>query len=155
LNPERRTGQYAAMPDPQRRILVVDDDDTMPEVLQLAFPEYEVASVRDAESALKVASSFRPDLFIVDLVLPGMRGTSLALLLRDDPHFAETPIFLISGLVEAPALGEPVRVQGLPAFRKPFSLELLRKQAAAHLAGPESAREALAQLEPGGISGEG
>lgn len=142
------------MPDSLRRILVVDDDDTMPEVLQLAFEDFQVASVRDAESALKVAPEFRPDIFIVDLVLPGMRGTSLALLLRDQPQFAETPIFLISGLVEAPPRGEPVRVQGLPAFRKPFSLETLRQHLEAHLAGPESARAALASLATGQISGE-
>lgn len=143
------------MPEPQKRVLVVDDDETMPELFQLAFPEYEVAAVRDAEAALQLAPSFRPDLFIVDLVLPGMRGTSLALLLRDDPQFAETPIFLISGLVEGTAMGEPVRVQGLAAFQKPFSLEVLRKHAEAHLAGGERASAALAQLVPGRISGEG
>src|SRR4051794_39846490 len=99
--------------EPQKRILIVDDDPEVVELLRLALPEYEIRAVGDAESALDAAAAFQPDLFIVDLVLPGMRGTSLALLLRDSPTFVETPIFLLSALIEpASEDGEPVRVGG-------------------------------------------
>jgi DNA-binding response OmpR family regulator len=139
----------------RKRILVVDDDKAVTELLELALPEYELGVVGDAETALNLAPAFRPDLFIVDLVLPGMRGTSLALLLRENPDFALTPIFLVSGLISrAPGSYEPVRVNGLTAFAKPFQLAVFRKHVEAHLAGPESSRAALEALAPGRIDGE-
>src|SRR5436309_438905 len=105
--------------EPQQRVLIVDDDPEVVDLLRLALPEYDIQAVGDAESALEAATAFQPDLFIVDLVLPGMRGTSLAVLLRDSPLFRETPIFLLSALIE-PVLedGEPVRVGGYTGFPK-------------------------------------
>jgi DNA-binding response OmpR family regulator len=139
----------------RKRILVVDDDVAVTELLELALPEYELGVVGDAETALNLATAFRPDLFIVDLVLPGMRGTSLALLLRDNPDFALTPIFLVSGLISrSPGSSEPVRVNGLTAFAKPFELKVFRKHVELHLAGPESSRAAVEALQPGRIDGE-
>jgi DNA-binding response OmpR family regulator len=139
----------------RKRILVVDDDAFVRDLLEMTLPEYELGVVADAETALSVAPAFRPDLFIVDLVLPGMRGTSLALLLRENPDFAETPIFLLSGLIERePGSSEPVRVHGLTAFAKPFELATLRKHVELHLSGPGSSRAALELLTPGRIEGE-
>jgi DNA-binding response OmpR family regulator len=139
----------------RKRILIVDDDKAVSELLELALPEYELGVVGDAETALTVAPAFRPDLFIVELVLPGMRGTSLALLLRDNSDFALTPIFLLSGLISrSPGSSEPVRVNGLTAFAKPFELAVFRKHVELHLAGPESSRAAVEALAPGRIDGE-
>lgn len=139
----------------RKRIMVVDDDAFVTDLLELALPEYEIGIVGDAESALTVAPAFRPDLFIVDLVLPGMRGTSLALLLRENPDFAQTPIFLLSGLIERRAdSSEPVRVNGLPAFAKPFELATFRRHVELHLASADSSRAALESLIPGRIEGE-
>ena len=141
--------------EPQKRILIVDDDPAVVELLRLALPEYEIQAVGDAESALATAPAFQPDLFIVDLVLPGMRGTSLALLLRDSPLFAETPIFLLSGHIEPVSEdGEPLRVGGYTGFPKPFKIEALRKHVRLHLAGAESGQAALQRLARGWISGE-
>jgi DNA-binding response OmpR family regulator len=138
-----------------KRILVVDDDTSITEVLQLALPEYEVAIAGDAENALAMAPDFQPDLCIVDLILPGMRGTTLAVLLREQPQFAELPIFLLSSLIEAtPGSPEPVRVKGLPAFTKPFELSVLTKHVQLHLEGGPAAEDALQRLEPGRITGE-
>jgi DNA-binding response OmpR family regulator len=137
------------------KILVVDDDVSVADILSLAMPEYEVRLVPDAESALITAREFKPDLFILDLVLPGMRGTSLALLLHDSPDFAETPIFLLSGHIEPiTADGEPVRVNGLTAFSKPFRVGVVQKHIALHLAGAESGRAAVERLQPGYIPGD-
>lgn len=141
--------------NPPKRILVVDDDAEMAELLRLALPEYEVGLVPDAESALTMAMAFQPALFILDLVLPGMRGTSLALLLRETDDFAATPIFLLSGLIEPrTADGEPVRIQGLTAFSKPFNLAVLRKHVELHVEDAPAGQLALAKLQPGRIAGE-
>ena len=147
---------FDAMPEQiPGKILLVDDDAEVANILRLAMPEYEIRLVPDAESAMTTAPEFDPDLFILDLVLPGMRGTSLALLLRDSPQFVKTPIFLLSGLIEPATVdGEPVRVNGLTAFSKPFRVGVLQKHIALHLQGLESGREAVDRLQPGYISGD-
>ena len=143
------------MSNPAKRILLVDDDPKVANLLRLALSEYEIRITTDGESALKVAEEFQPDLFIVDLILPGMRGTTLALLLQEKPASAEKPIFLISGLIEAPpGSQEPVRISGLTAFRKPFSLEIIQKHVRLHLQDPEGGRAAVQELKLGRIMGE-
>lgn len=140
----------------RKRILLVDDDPSIAELVQLALPEYAVDVVSDAETALVASRTAPPSLFIVDLILPGMRGTTLALLLRDEPLFSETPIFLLSGLIEAPSgeSREPVRVNGFTAFGKPFQLEKLQTHVRLHIEEPENAQAALQALERGRIAGE-
>jgi DNA-binding response OmpR family regulator len=141
--------------EPQKRILLVDDDPDLAELLQMALPDYEVGIVGDAETAINTAPAFMPDLFVVDLVLPGMRGTSLATVLQDTPMFSDTPVFLLSGLIEPRTKdGEPVRVHGLTAFSKPFKVEVFQKHVHLHLTDPAAAHEVLQQLRLGRIAGE-
>jgi CheY-like chemotaxis protein len=140
------------MKERQKRILLVDDETAITELLKITLGDFEVAVVGDAEAALQTAPAFQPDLFIVDLQLPGMRGTLLAELLRKMPEFAETPIFLLSGLIDRPGESkEPVRIDGMAAFAKPFSMAVLRKHAQIHLDGRESSQAALAALQAGHI----
>lgn len=58
------------------RILVVDDEPTITEFLEtgLTYEGYTVRTVADGTTALKVAREFRPDLVILDVMLPGMDG---------------------------------------------------------------------------------
>jgi DNA-binding response OmpR family regulator len=138
----------------RKRILVVDDDVPVTDLLTQILAEYEVSVVPDAESALEAARAVRPDLFILDLVLPGMRGTALAGLLRETPEFARTPMFLVSGLIvrdqEQP--DSPVRVDELTAFTKPFDFMIFRQHVKMHLAGAEEAAAALEALPAGKIA---
>jgi DNA-binding response OmpR family regulator len=130
---------------------VVDDDAALSEMLRLALMEYEVETAGSAERALDLAGTFEPDLVIVDYILPGMRGTAFAGRLREIPQFTEMPVFLLSGIIDGRDDGEPLLVEGLPAFRKPFSLATLERHVALHLTGGDTAKEALAQLAIGSI----
>ena len=139
----------------KKRILVVDDDPRIAKLLKMVLSDYDVHAVTDGETALEEAKAAPPSLFIIDLILPGMRGTTLAVLLRDQPRFFETPIFLISGLIESPSDDrEPVRVNGLTAFNKPFDIEKMRKHVRLHVEKPEEAAATLEKLRVGRITGE-
>jgi DNA-binding response OmpR family regulator len=134
----------------RKRILLVDDDPDVPRMLQALMPAYEFAVVADAESALDRAREFRPDLIILDVVLPRMSGTSLADRLRTHPDFARTPLFLISGMVEGvPRSPEPVRINGLTAFTKPFDVAVLKRHIHLHLSGEATAAAAIEPLKRG------
>ncbi|WP_338693565.1 response regulator transcription factor [Streptomyces sp. Q6] len=71
-------------PPPQGRVLVVDDDPTVAEVVAgyLDRSGYDVARAADGPTALERAAAHRPDLVVLDLMLPGMDGLEVCRRLR-------------------------------------------------------------------------
>lgn len=83
------------------RILVVDDD---PEVLELntevlTRAGYEVLEARTGKECLKAVKPFRPDLVLLDVVLPDRSGTDLCESIKSDPELKSTLILLASGVM--------------------------------------------------------
>jgi CheY-like chemotaxis protein len=82
------------------RVLIVDDNRDGADTLGLLVEELgnQVHVTYGGTNALKVATTFRPDLMLVDLVMPGMDGCDLVTRLREVPDFAHTQIVAITGL---------------------------------------------------------
>ena len=82
-----------------RRILVVDDNadsiETMSMLLKLSGHEVDVAC--DGESALEVATKFRPEIILLDVGLPGMHGYQVAERLRSQPENKNVVIVALTG----------------------------------------------------------
>lgn len=83
-------------------ILVVDDD---PQIVRLvrAYLEqsgYAVSSAADGAGALRLIRSERPDLVVLDLMLPDRDGWEITRIVRADPAFARTPIIMLTARVE-------------------------------------------------------
>lgn len=78
--------------------LVVEDDDMAAELIraQLVADGLEVLRARSAEEALQLAAGRRPDLFTVDILLPGMDGWELLERLKQDAQLAGIPVVVIS-----------------------------------------------------------
>lgn len=75
-----------------RKIMVVDDEETIADTLSLIFASngYEARAAYSAESALEILEQWRPDVAIIDVVLPGMNGIEFAIFLKasyPDVHF--------------------------------------------------------------------
>ena len=70
------------------RLLVVDDEPDIVELLSasLRFAGYEVCSAANGKDALELARSFRPDLVLLDVMMPGMDGFTVLARLRGDGH---------------------------------------------------------------------
>ena len=83
---------------PKQKILLVDDDQGIRMICRdvLEAQGYLVREVGDGETALKEARRFRPDLVLVDVMMPGMDGFSLAQRLRSDRDTSLTPIIFLS-----------------------------------------------------------
>ena len=86
---------------PRRRILVVDDNEdsanALARVLERLYGQ-EVEVARDGRSALAMAESFRPELVLLDIGLPGMDGFELAGRLRRMPGFEAVTLLALTGL---------------------------------------------------------
>jgi PAS domain S-box-containing protein len=87
------------------RILLVDDDQDTLEFLQLALESagYEVATAPSAERALERVTLRVPDLFILDLSLPGQDGIRLCRRLKTDTLTAHVPIYMFTGRADEPS----------------------------------------------------
>ncbi len=104
----------------KQRVFVVDDDETIRESLKAYFEEagFEVATAGDGETALTMASTFQPDIVILDLVLPQMDGLDV---LKELRRAGNAPVIAVTGRSE-----EVDRVLGLEMgaddyVTKPFS----------------------------------
>jgi DNA-binding response OmpR family regulator len=82
------------------KILIVDDDPDMVELLQLALTEagYSARAATTGTEALAEAQRLSPDLVILDLMLPDLNGFSVCERLRRQPGTASVPIVVITGL---------------------------------------------------------
>jgi two-component system alkaline phosphatase synthesis response regulator PhoP len=86
----------------QARILVVDDDRSIVNVLRgyLEQSGYQVLTAYDGTSALQAIRQERPDLVVLDLMLPGHDGWSLTRLVRADSALAALPIILVTARID-------------------------------------------------------
>jgi two-component system CheB/CheR fusion protein len=84
---------------PRRRVLVIEDNVDAADVLRemLLIWDHEVEVARDGREGLLKARSFRPDLVLCDIGLPGMDGYEVAEAIRSDPSIASTYLVAITG----------------------------------------------------------
>ena len=84
------------------RILVVDDDKEIVRLLRsyLEKTGYEVFAAYDGETALHTLRREKPDLLVLDLMLPDRDGWDITRLIRSDAHLAATPIIMLTARVE-------------------------------------------------------
>lgn len=83
----------------KQKILIVDDDNNIAELIALYLTKecYETKIVNDGEEALRLFHTFRPDLIILDLMLPGIDGYQVC---REVRHISNIPIIMLSAKVD-------------------------------------------------------
>ncbi len=85
-----------------KRILVVDDDKDIVRLVCAYLQEagYQVLAAYDGETALHTLRREKPDLLVLDLMLPGRDGWELTRLIRSDARLAATPIIMLTARVD-------------------------------------------------------
>lgn len=83
-------------------ILVVDDDANIVRLVRSYLEQagFCVESAADGKSALQAVRTLRPDLVVLDLMLPGMDGLSVTQSVRMDPTLAATPILMLTARID-------------------------------------------------------
>ena len=83
----------------KQKILIVDDDNNIAELIALYLTKecFETRIVNDGEQALKEIETFRPNLILLDLMLPGMDGYQVC---REIRHTSDVPIIMLSAKAE-------------------------------------------------------
>lgn len=121
----------AGMPSPASpfRVLLVDDEPVIRELVQamLEGGGVEVRCVEDGGKAVPEAISYRPDLVLLDIILPGLDGLSVLRLLRADPSFAATPIYMLTARVRPTDHAAASRAGASGYIQKPFKGQALQE----------------------------
>ncbi len=111
----------------QPKILLVDDDDGNLMILEAKLKErgYRVFCTQEPGEALSLAKRDRPDLIILDIIMPGMDGTELAQQFKQEPSLKEVPIFFVTCLQSKEEEAKPGFVVGRRIFAKPVDMDKL------------------------------
>jgi CheY-like chemotaxis protein len=126
----------------KKRILVVDDEPSITRLLKLNLEQtgdYEVATENISRAALAAAEEFQPDLLLLDVVMPGLDGGSLASQLQTSPKLKGTPIvFLTAAVTREEVRGRRGLVGGQPFLAKPVNLHEVLACLEQHLGAPQA-----------------
>jgi CheY-like chemotaxis protein len=121
---------------PQKRILICDDEAPTRELVRVVLEdgdEYEFREAADGVGCLALARSVRPDLVVLDVMLPGKSGLEVLAAFRLDPDLVDTPVVVLTAwdhLAADASAGGADRF-----FLKPFEPEQLRRAVIELLAG--------------------
>ncbi len=116
-----------------RRIMYIEDDPDIQAIARLALEEvggFEVAICGSGGEALRRLRDFRPDLILLDVMLPGMDGLSTLTLLRQNMGDALAPVVFITARLQAPEMAAYRRAGALGIIAKPFDPVTLPEQLA-------------------------
>jgi DNA-binding response OmpR family regulator len=112
------------------KILIVDDDKEVTNLFErfLSLEGFETTALNDSASAIEVANSIIPDLFILDLMMPPPDGFKLCRLLREEPKFSLTPIIIITALNDNDSKVVAYGAGANDYLTKPFHIDELAKR---------------------------
>lgn len=111
----------------KKRILVVDDEKDLVEMLtiRLEANDYEVFVAYDGQEGLDKARALKPDLIILDLMLPKLDGYKVCRMLKFDEKYKQIPIILFSARAQESDVRLGKEVGADDYLTKPFEPEIL------------------------------
>ncbi len=124
-------------PVPATRVLVIDDEPTIRELIAEALREvgYEVRAAGNGVEGLQILHGWRADAVVLDLMMPRLDGFGFVELLRLNPRLASMPIVMVTAAYGAREAAERAGVQAV--LTKPFEVDVL-VDTVGQLAGPAS-----------------
>jgi len=111
------TGHQEKEMNTKTHILVVDDNRSVVRIIQVLLQKegFEVLTAFDGLEGLQKAQEEKPDLIILDIVMPRLDGYEVCRLLQDDPDTAAIPVLILTvkGQVDDPDIGDQALETGI------------------------------------------
>jgi CheY-like chemotaxis protein len=117
----------------RQHILLVDDEDDIREVAALSLEAvggWRVSSAADGDSALAMARAERPDVILLDVMMPGVDGPATFRRLQDDPRTSAIPVILLTAKAQAADHRRFAELGVTGTLTKPFDPMTLADQVA-------------------------
>ena len=110
-----------------KKILIVEDDANIRMALSIRMEvnDFEVITANDGEEGLEKARKEKPDLILLDLMIPKITGFEVCRMLKFDDNYKNIPIIILSALDQQGEREKAIQNGADAYFIKPFELELL------------------------------
>lgn len=113
--------------EPKAKILVIDDEPQVTEIIEafLTNAGHEVIVENDAGQGLNKAKSIKPDIILLDIMMPDIDGYDICNELKHFPGTSEIPVVFLTGKDRGEDMGRSFKAGGDMFIKKPFSCERL------------------------------
>ena len=112
----------------KRKVLIVDDDAEIVELMVDILERdgrFEVQSASSGYEAGIATEQFRPELILLDYMLPDINGNVVCQTIKKNPKFEDIKIIIVSGVVKQDDIDQLLRSGAEDFIKKPFSVEIL------------------------------
>jgi len=121
--PHAESGKSKTLPGTLERVLYVEDDPDIRAIAELALEVVGGLDIRSCSSgvdAMLAAAVFKPDLLLLDVMMPNMDGPTTLAQLRKLPHTELTPVIFMTAKVQAAEVAQYLALGALGVIPKPF-----------------------------------
>lgn len=111
-----------------QKILHVEDEPDIQAVTKLTLEQvggFTVESCNSGAEALKIISSFEPQLIVLDVMMPGLDGPATLAEIRKIPDFADTPVIFMTAKAQSHEIEEFIELGAVAVITKPFDTATL------------------------------
>jgi len=119
----------------KRKVLIVDDDAEIVELISDILTReggFEIRTASSGYEAGMTTQQFRPDLILLDYMLPDVNGNVVCRTIRKNPEFENTRIIIVSGVIKQEEIEQLLKAGAEDFLHKPFTIsELMDKVTAA------------------------
>lgn len=118
----------------KKKILAIDDDATFCEVLKKSIATryghvYQVLTAYDGRTGLEMARTEKPDIILLDIIMPGVSGSEIAEHLAESPATKDIPIIFVTAIISGREAGSGESVRGNRVFfAKPVDVDRLMEK---------------------------
>ena len=120
--------------DVRKTVLCVDDEPSNLQVLkQILQAEYRLLFARDGQRAIELALVERPDLILLDVMMPDMDGHEVCRTLKADPRLARVPVIFVTALSDVEDEARGLELGAVDYICKPVSPAIVRARVRTHL----------------------
>ena len=119
----------------KKKILIVDDNSDLRKLLALFLKSsgYDTVEAATGLEALKQARAIRPDLILMDLLMPDVTGDEAMAWLKADPLMCDVPVIVTTAFLSGTLVGRAIAVGAAEVLYKPFHLKSLHVVMQRHL----------------------
>lgn len=103
------------------KILICDNEEPLRALVRAALDGHEVHEARDGDESLERARALRPDLIVLDMMMPARSGLEVLEELRADPELTDTLVLMLTARVQASDQAAAERLGAHRFMPKPFS----------------------------------
>lgn len=116
-------------------ILIIDDlNENLSLLINSLKKEYKIKIANNSKTALTILNEYKPDLILLDIIMPGIDGYELCRIIKKNEKTKEIPIIFITSLNDIDNEKKGFEVGGIDYIKKPFNILIVKNRIKAHLA---------------------